>query len=110
MSHKHLPPVEGEPNPCFNCPSIPTQAPMTKIIAVGFGCAQLNRDGECVLDGEEAIRNDEEPPTFADAEVLAAASPEHDWQVVLHGPLHGETYQRQGPGVWICIERNEGFA
>ena len=86
----------------------PTQAPMEMLIAVGFGSAFVSRDGEQVLDGEN-------PPgdeflTFADAEKMAAADPDHDWRVVLHGPLHGETYQRQGEGVWMCIERNEGFA
>jgi hypothetical protein len=29
---------------------------------------------------------------------------------VLHGPLSGRTYQRHGPGQWMLVERNDGFA
>lgn len=111
-------PVEGGANPCPHCPPIPTQAPMDKLIAVGFGAAQVYRDGEFVADGETGIvwRNGvkerrDEFLTFADAEAWAVEDGDgHDWQVVLHGPLHGETYQRQGPEQWVCIERNQGFA
>ncbi len=109
MKHEHQPIVEGGPNPCANCPPIPTQAPMHKLICVGFGCAELQRDGQCVLDGE-ALSHEDRPPTFADAEILAVADPDHDWRVVLQGPLHGETYQRQGVEMWVLIERNAGFA
>lgn len=104
--HKHEPIIEGGNNPCPHCPPIPTQASMDKLIAVGFGEATIRRDGEIVIDAERV----EDWMTFADAEALAAADPNHDWRVVLHGPLHGETYQRQGDGVWLCVERNEGFA
>lgn len=116
---KNLPPVEGGPNPCACCPPIKTQVSLEKVIAVGFGSAQVYRDDEFFADGEHGImirngiREDFEPwtLTFGDVEEIAASEEgEHDWQVVLHGPLHGETYQRQGVGVWICVERNEGFA
>lgn len=122
MSCTHHPVVEGGPHPtCPHCPPIPTQAPMEKIIAVGFGGATATRDGELVADGEGTRKGpffvrDGKPHhvehyiTFGDIEELAAADPDHDWQISLHGPLHGETYQRQGVGVWVCIERNEGFA
>lgn len=106
VNHEH--PVEGGPNPCPHCPPIPTQASMDKLIAVGFGCAVVKRDGQTVLDGERPPN--EEFLTFADAEALACLEPERDWCVVLNGQLHGETYQRQGDGVWILIERNDGFA
>ncbi len=82
---------------------------MEKVIAVGFGAAFVSKDGEQVLDGERGADRDEWV-TFADAERLAVADPDHDWRVVLEGPLHGETYQRQGPGEWNCIKRNDGFA
>lgn len=81
---------------------------MDKIIAVGFGCAQVVCDGRVVIDGEHPPNDDW--VTFADAERLAVEDPDHDWRVILRGPLHGETYQRQGPEVWVCVERNEGFA
>lgn len=105
---QHQPIVEGGANDCPYCPPIPTQASMEKLIAVGFGSAVVTCDDELRLDGER--RDLEEFLTFQDAENLAEFEPERDWRVVLRGPLHGETYQRQGPGVWVCIDRNEGFA
>lgn len=123
MTHEHKPIIEGGPSECPYCPPIPTQAAMDKVIAVGFGGAVATRDGECVADGEngllfvhgdstecrEPLRTDDWL-TFGDIEKLAVADPDHDWRIVLHGPLHGETYQRQGVAAWVCIERNEGFA
>ncbi len=113
MLHQHKEPVEGGSNPCPHCPTIPTQALMGKMICVGFGEASICRDGVVVLDASRAFDTAgswEEIPTFADAERMAADDPAHDWTVILNGPLHGETYQRQREAVWICVERNEGFA
>lgn len=81
---------------------------MGKLIAVGFGSAYVTCDGLVVLDGERPPTD--EFVTFSDAEALAIADPDHDWLVVLHGPLHGETYQRQGAEQWVLIATNEGFA
>jgi hypothetical protein len=47
---------------------------------------------------------------FSDAEKLAAADPDHDWRVVLDGPLSGVTYQRHGPAEWLVVAKNGGFA
>lgn len=115
----HEPPIEGGNNPCLCCPPIPTQAPMKKLVSVGFGAAQVFRNDEFVADGETGIiiRNgiqEEFEPwslSFGDVEEMASADDQDaDWRIVLHGPLHGETYQRQGPEQWVCIERNHGFA
>jgi hypothetical protein len=48
--------------------------------------------------------------TVAQAEKVAATAPDHDWRIVLYGPLHGEVYQRQGAGEWLLVEKNQGFA
>jgi hypothetical protein len=45
-----------------------------------------------------------------EVEKLAAADPDHDWRIVMYSPLHGEVYQRHGPGEWNLVEKNEGFA
>lgn len=79
-------------------------------IAVGFGSADVTRDGELVLDGERIVNEGEGWPTFADAEALAVIDPDHDWRVTLFGPLHGEVYQRHGPEEWVLVESNRGFA
>lgn len=106
-----LPPLDGRANPCGCCPPIPAKAHMEKIIAVGFGSADVTRDGEVVLDGERAYQTGaDDLVSFAHAEGLAAADPDHDWRVTLFGPLHGEVYQRQGPGEWVLVGKNEGFA
>ena len=44
-----------------------------------------------------------------DIEEAVAEDPDHDWQVEIYGPMHGETYQRQGPGHWVMVKTNGGF-
>ena len=48
--------------------------------------------------------------TGSKAEELAAADPDHDWRIVLYGPLSGRTYQRHATGEWVLIEQSMGFA
>ena len=96
-------------NPCLCCPPIPAIAPLRKMIAVGFGDAVVTRDGEEVFDGEAAYRRGK-PVTFYKAERMAKRDPDHDWRVVLYGPLHGETYQRHAAKTWVLVENNMGFA
>jgi hypothetical protein len=86
---------------------------MDRKIAVGFGSATLTCDGRIIYDENEAVRNGDdwdEFMTVKEAEIKATISPNHDWRITLHGPLHGETYQRQGKDKWVCIEQNDGFA
>ena len=40
-----LPPLDGKPNPCANCPPILPTISLDSIIAVGFGDAHVERDG-----------------------------------------------------------------
>lgn len=79
-------------------------------VCVGFGVAFVTKDGTTIYDGELDWEGGNEPKTVADIEELAKADPEHDWQIIKHGPLHGETFQRQGDERWVCIESNRGFA
>ena len=95
-----LPPIEGVNN-----------ADMEMIICVGFGEATLRRNGHVVIDGDHANWNNQGLKfTTKEAEFIAALDPDHDWRIVIYGPLHGETYQRHGKGKWVCVESNEGFA
>ena len=109
MTWTRLDPLEGKNNPCLCCPPILKELSPDAIIAVGFGCATLECDGEVVIDGERAWRDGNKKVTCADAEVLAARDPDHDWRIILYGPLHGEVYQRQD-GKWLLVEKNQGFA
>lgn len=113
--------TKPHPHGCLNCNhTITTTFPEDGLIAVGFGFAACLRNGEPVLEeprlqfDDEGVpiegQEEEHCPTGADAEALAAADPEHDWQIQLEGPLSGRTYQRQGPNNWVLIEQNMGFA
>jgi hypothetical protein len=111
------PPITEEnrkPHGCLNCEAagvIAVTFPPNGVIAVGFGMAALMRDNRCVYD-EPRIEDakDEDYMTGAQAEAMAAKDPDHDWRIVIHGPLSGRTYQRQGAENWVLIEQNEGFA
>lgn len=93
---------------CANCSSAALEAPMDMVIAVGFGDATVTKDGEVIYD-ERSISGDNYW-TVQDAENLAIKEPDCDWRIEKYGPLHGETFQRQGDKKWVCIESNQGFA
>lgn len=93
---------------CLHCGGTEKVAPLDMIVAVGFGSA-------CVTKGPEEVwselgSDDQEFHDVAHFEALAAADPDHDWQISLQGPLRGRTYQRHGVGRWVLVDSNEGFA
>jgi hypothetical protein len=110
MSEKNylLPAIEGGPAPCLCCSDTKSQICAESRIAVGFGLAELTKDGETIW--MEDSHDWEKCMTVAQAEELAKADPDHDWRIVLHGPLRGMTYQRHGDTQWMLVEKNEGFA
>jgi hypothetical protein len=95
---------------CLNCSTSALEAPMHMGIAVGFGGAYVLKDGECVYDGQWDYQSGNEPKTVRQIERMASRDPDHDWRIVKDGPMHGETFQRQGKGKWVCVESNAGFA
>lgn len=123
-----LPAIERKPHGCLVCEAagvIQDTFPMDGIIGVGFGYAGVTKDGREVLrepdcelrydDEGDLLPEEQQPPTppdvtGADAEALAVADPDHDWRIHMEGPLSGRTYQRHGPGQWVLVEQNEGFA
>jgi len=108
---KKEPAIEGTYGGCLNCGPRPSLFPANGLIAVGFGYAALERDGEPIYTDQDWSDDDEpDPMTGAQAEEMAAADPDHDWRVVLHGPLSGRTYQRHGPDTWVLIAQDMGFA
>lgn len=105
------PAIEGKYGGCLNCGPRPSFFPANGLIAVGFGYAALHKDGTPVYqepNGDDYT--DDDLMTGAQAETIAAADPDHDWQIVMHGPLSGRSYQRHGPSEWALIEQNQGFA
>ena len=95
--------------------------PMSGIIAIGFGNAEVTRDGVVVYDEMSTERKHLEdkgedttewPPfwTGADAEKAALADPDHDWKILIHGPMSGGEWTRTEPGHWVQTAVYEGFA
>lgn len=82
---------------------------MKDVIAVGFGMAIVTRDGETLLDGEDAYHNKDNGLRVSDAEALAADDPDHDWRIEMHGPMGGSIYQRHGIKQWVYVKRVPGF-
>lgn len=109
MTWEKKPAIHGKHGGCLNCGERPDYFPPDGRIGVGFGMAALTKDGSLVWDEGPDVGWDE-LMTGAQAEELASADPDHDWQIVLHGPLSGRVYQRHGPNEWALIEQDMGFA
>lgn len=97
---------------CLCCPPVEQIAPMDMVIAVGFGIAQVSKDGDVIFDENELSDDagEDEYPTLAKFEEMAAADPDHDWRCLLFAPLRGREYQRHDTGKWVLIDSNPGFA
>ena len=106
-----LQPVEATTCGCLNCSVRYKVAPMEMQIAVGFGWAGVQKNGETVWSEIESCReNWDNCWTVQDAENAALEDPDNDWRIIMDGPLHGETYQRQNPSEWVLVDKNIGFA
>ena len=108
MTWTKLPAIEGTIGGCLNCGPRPSFFPADGVIAVGFGCAALMRDGHTVY--AEPQTGEDDYMTGHQAEELAKTDPDHDWRIVLMAPLSARTYQRHAPGEWALVEQGEGFA
>ncbi len=93
---------------CLTCGGTERQAPMEMLVAVGFGSCCVTRDSEEIWS--ESGAEEDDCFTLDHFEKMAAADPNHDWQVSLQGPLRGRTYQRHGNAMWVLVDSNEGFA
>lgn len=92
---------------CTYCPPIEKIAPLDMLIAVGFGMAQVSKDDEIIFDETQDEKN---LHALSEFEKMAKQDPDHDWQVILEGPLRGRTYQRHEENKWVLIDSNGGFA
>lgn len=107
-----LPPVTKDNlhTGCLCCSTAAMIAPLDMIIAVGFGVAQAWKGDELIYSEAHSDEDEVEYMTVGELEKLADADPEHDWRIIKYGPMHGETFQRQGKDKWVCVESNQGFA
>lgn len=108
MNWTKLPAIKCNAPPCLCCGEAHDVLPMDARIAVGFGCALLSCDGE--TEWSEDGQDWDDCLTAGQADHMASNRPDCDWRIVLHGPLRGRTYQRQGDGHWVLVEQNRGFA
>lgn len=95
---------------CLCCPPVERIAPMDMVIAVGFGIAQVTKDGNVIFSEDMADDSGQEIPKLAKFEAMAAADPDHDWRCLLFAPLRGREYQRHDADKWVLIASNQGFA
>jgi hypothetical protein len=98
-------PIKATGVGCLCCGSLDDVFGMSEIIAVGFGSASLTCDGEPVWSEGDTDAD----MTGEEAEAIAAANPDHDWRISLHGPLRGRVFQRHEPNRWVLIEQDRGF-
>jgi hypothetical protein len=131
MTWEKLPPYQDQIHQgCPNCPPVRKLARLNMVIAVGFGFATVTKDGELIFSesGMSALKHHyseklmrvmltcppallrEGFPMLAHIEELARHDPDHDWRVSLFAPLRGREYQRHGPGQWVLVDSNLGFA
>lgn len=101
-----LPPLEHVHNGCMNCPPKPIKINLNWNIHPGFGCVLLTRDGEVVWSDSRMERQRH----GAGAEAVARKDPDHDWRLIVDGPLSGVEYQRHGRSEWVAVASNRGFA
>lgn len=111
MSWTKLEPIKGGHGGCMNCGYQYDTAPMDMIIAVGFGCAQVTKNGQIVYDENQVCQYDwNDAWTVLKAEEEARKEPDNDWRIIMKAPLSGRTYQRQGESNWVLVDKNNGFA
>ena len=121
-AHIHLDLTGTSRNPLLSI------APLDMYIAVGFGDAQILKDGKVIYDGE--TEDDEsEIKQLSEFEAIAQSDPNHNYQCFLNAPLWSARWERHDwylfmrsgdwqvieesdgkAGIWVCIEAGEGFA
>lgn len=112
MSCEHIHDAAGNLVAVITTNTEPEEFARKRVVAVGFGGAGLYRDGELLIDGEERLESELGELTGEECEAIAAAAPEHVWEIRIDGAMSGGTYRRDGKdiGRWICVEQTGGFA
>jgi len=77
MSWTKLPPIKPKMHGCFLAP-MQEELAMDEIIAVGFGDAHVEKDGE-IIYSEPTEHGKHSFWTVQDAENEAMKDPDHDW-------------------------------
>lgn len=109
MTWAKEPAIVGKQQPCLHAGVAESLFPPDGYIGVGFGFAGITCDGSTIWSENEQDGGVEEMHG-KDAEVMAAADTDHDWRIVLEGPLSARTYQRHDKDRWVLISQGDGFA
>ena len=81
------------------------------MIAVGFGIAMVQKDGEIVYNEMDVDAESwDDFWTTQTAENEARKDPDHEWIIDMQGPLQGRTFKRMSEDNWVLIDSNIGFA
>ena len=104
MTFTKLPAIEPIRH-CNICPPRPQTIDLASLVHPGFGGAAVY-----AADAPDLGTELRESDTVQDAEDFAAGQPDHDWRLVINAPLYEATYQRQGEGHWVLVEKGPGFA
>ena len=91
---------------CLNCSTVHRKAPLNMDVTVGFGFAQVTKDGKEVWSSssmDEVVR-------LRRFEMRARKEPDADWRLVRVTALHDEEYQRQGRNNWVIVKSGLGIA
>ena len=104
MNWKKVPPYFEKNTKYY--PPRQTIAPMDMMIAVGFGYANVTRDGKIIF---EERQDEEKYHELSEFEEMAQKDPDHDWRVLLDAPLRSQEYQRHGKNKWVLIARGSGW-
>ena len=110
MNWTKKPAIEGGTKPCLCCGAIHDTLPPDALIAVGFGLANATRDGEIVYAEPLGDYEESDLKSCTDIEEMAAADPDHDWQISFFAPFYESVYQRHSAGHWVLIHKGMGFA
>ena len=114
--YKKLKPFQGKPfRGCSCCPPIKKIANLDMIIAVGFGIAQVKKNGKVIysepLDWEieKGVKTEKDFKTLREIEIEAQKDPNNDYRLILEAPLRSSYYQRQGKNKWVLYKSGMGF-
>jgi len=106
-----LPPYKGKPfQGCAHCEPIEKIANLDMIIAVGFGIAQVKKNGEVIYAEPINPESENEFRTLREIETKAQKDPDNDYRLILNAPLRSSEYQRHGKNKWVLIASGIGFA
>jgi len=106
MKVKLMKPIKGGHGGCLHCGYQYEILPMEAVIAVGFGGAEVTKNGKTIYY-EQMVEHDKRRKlwTVKRAEQEARKDPDNDWRIHLFAPLSERHYQRQGKTNGFFIKR-----